>query len=123
MIRPFPSLLPVAALSLALVSPAFAHAYLQYSSPARDTVLKEPPGEVDIDFTEAVAPRFSRIQVFDAQGREVDRGDSHPEGKTGRRLAVSLPPLAPGRYEVRWQAVSADDGHHTSGRFFFTIAP
>lgn len=119
----FPASVAALGLGLAFATPAYAHAYLQYADPAKDAVVKEAPAKVTLDFTEEVAPRFTRIEVFDAAGKEVDRGDSHPEGKEGRRMAVSLPPLAPGKYEVRWQAVSADDGHHTSGRFFFTVAP
>lgn len=104
-------------------SPAFAHSYLKDSVPARDATVKSAPAEVTIDFTEAVAPRFSGMTVEDSDGHRVDRADVHPEGKDGTRLGVSLKPLKPGLYTVRWHAVSADDGHRTQGSFHFTMAP
>jgi methionine-rich copper-binding protein CopC len=110
------------ALSFLFAAPAaFAHAYLRASEPANGAMLKTPPKEVVIDFTEEVAPRFSGITVEDSQGRRVDTGDMHAENKDGTRFGIALKPLAPGVYTVRWHAVSADDGHKTAGSFHFTV--
>ncbi len=110
-----------ALLALGASTPAFAHAFLKTSTPARDTKVTTAPKEVAIEFTEAVAPRFSGITVEDGAGARVDRGDLHPEGREGTRLGVGLPPLKPGVYTVHWHAVSADDGHKTMGSFRFTV--
>jgi hydrophobe/amphiphile efflux-1 (HAE1) family protein len=112
-----------ALLLLRSMGQAFAHSYLKDSDPPRNATLKSAPAEVAIDFTEAVAARFSGVTVEDSAGQRVDRADVHPEGNDGTRLGVSLNPLKPGVYTVHWHAVSADDGHHTQGSFHFTLAP
>jgi hypothetical protein len=37
-------------------------------------------------------------------------------------LVLPLPPLAPGRYRVRWHVVSVDT-HRTEGEFGFEVTP
>jgi methionine-rich copper-binding protein CopC len=34
---------------------------------------------------------------------------------------VPLPPLAAGKYQVQWSALSPDDGHVVKGSYSFTI--
>lgn len=117
------SLILAALLAIGASAPAFAHAFLRTSEPANEVVLKTPPKEVAIEFTEEIAPRFSGIAVEDAHGARVDTGEIHPENKDGTRFGIALKPLAPGVYTVHWHAVSADDGHKTQGGFRFTVAP
>ncbi len=110
------------ALTLLLGAPAaFAHSYLRASEPANEAAVKTAPKEVVIDFTEEIAAHFSGITVEDSQGTRVDRGELHAENKDGTRFGIALKPLAPGVYTVHWHAVSADDGHKTSGSFRFTV--
>ena len=105
----------------AMPARASAHAFLKTATPAVGSTIATAPGEVRIDFTEGVEPKFSSISVTDAQGARVDDGQVHLEqGDT--HLAVGLKRLAPGSYTVSWRA-TATDTHHTQGRFGFTIAP
>jgi methionine-rich copper-binding protein CopC len=115
--------LAVAAL-LALAAPtgALAHAHLKASSPAAASVLPAAPGEVSIDFTEQLEPRFSTIEVTDAAGARVDRDDVHVEPHKASHLVVGLKPLPAGTYTVSWHATSTDT-HKTQGSFSFTVAP
>lgn len=100
---------------------ASAHAFLKTAMPAVGSTIRTAPTEVRIDFTEGVEPKFSSIEVMNAQGRRVDDGKLHLEqGDT--HLAIGLTPLAPGSYKVSWQAI-ATDTHHTQGNFTFTVAP
>ena len=64
-------LVPVV-LAMFASTPAFAHAHLTGSTPAAETKLAETPAEVVLDFSEALEPKFSVIEVDDAKGAHVD---------------------------------------------------
>ena len=106
-------------LSVALIGPAEAHAFLESAEPAAGATLSAPPKSVDITFTQAVEPSFSTIEVTDAQGNRVDQSNPHAQGK-GEVLSVDLKPLTPGDYKVVWHATSVDT-HKTQGSFAFTV--
>ena len=102
---------------LATLSMARAHAFLDHAEPRVGSTLQSPPAQVKLWMTEDLEPAFTRVQVFDEKGTEVDQKDDTIDGSTMR---VSLPPLPPGTYKVAWKAV-ATDTHHTAGTFTFTV--
>jgi methionine-rich copper-binding protein CopC len=71
-------------------------------------------------FTEELEPAFSKIQVFDSAGKEIDKRDGEVDASDKTLMSVSLPKLAPGTYKVKWSAVAVDT-HHTTGTFTFTV--
>lgn len=79
------------------------------------------PAAVKIWFTEELEPAFSKIRVFDSGKKEVDRRDVKIDSAHPTVMSVSLPGLAPGDYEVTWDAVAVDT-HHTHGTFQFHLA-
>ena len=97
-----------------------AHAFLQHAEPGVGNTVATSPKEVKIQFSEAVEPAFSKIQVFAASGREVDKGDAHLDPSDPAVLKVTLPPLETGTYKVVWRVVSVDT-HVTSGSFTFRV--
>jgi methionine-rich copper-binding protein CopC len=99
-----------------------AHAFLEHSDPPVGGKLHSAPATVRIWFTEAIEPRFSSIQVFDATGKQVDKKDAHSDPSDPSLLQVSLPRLGPGSYKVVWRIVSVDT-HRTNGDFTFQILP
>jgi len=99
---------------------AEAHAGYVRSNPAADARLVRPPSEVRVAFSEPPEPRGSLLEVFDAQGRKVDRGDTAPSDETNG-LIVSLGEIGDGGYTVAWTALSAVDGHTTRGSFAFAV--
>ena len=99
-----------------------AHAFLERSDPPVGGKVHSAPAAVRIWFTEAIEPRFSSIQVFDATGKQVDKKDTHSDRSNRSVLAVSLPRLGPGTYKVVWRVVSVDT-HRTNGDFTFQILP
>jgi methionine-rich copper-binding protein CopC len=103
--------------ALAGGSLAHAHAFLDHASPRVGSTNPQSPPEVKLWMTEDLEPAFSRVQVFDAKGTEVDRKDGKVKAAT---MSVSVPILRPGAYLVKWQAV-ATDTHRTSGTFKFTV--
>ena len=112
-------------LSLVLLLPAArvsAHAFLEHSDPPVGGKVHSAPAAVRIWFTEAIEPRFSSIQVFDAAGKQVDKKDTHSDPSNRSLLQVSLSRLGPGSYKVVWRIVSVDT-HRTNGDFTFQIFP
>jgi methionine-rich copper-binding protein CopC len=99
-----------------------AHAFLEHSDPSVGGKVHSAPAAVRIWFTEAIEPRFSSVQVFDATGKQVDKKDTHSDPSNRSLLQVSLPRLGPGSYKVVWRVVSVDT-HRTNGNFTFQILP
>lgn len=113
------SLLP----ALLLAAPAaMAHAFLDHSTPAVGATVHGSPSEVRIWFTEALEGAFSSIGVTDASGANVAAGAARVDPGNGKLMIVPLKPLAPGRYRVKWRALSVDT-HTTTGSFDFEVGP
>jgi methionine-rich copper-binding protein CopC len=117
----------MAALALALLAligttgEVLAHASLVKASPARRSTLGQPPSRVELTFSERLEPAYASVSVLDAAGRQVDLGDAAVT-RDARRLGVSLPPLGPGTYTVRFRVLSVD-GHVVESSFPFTVRP
>lgn len=108
-----------------LVGAAAAHAKLVRADPAPGAVVRTAPRLVRAVFNEELAPRGSFLVVLDVRGRRVDDGKSglDLEDLDRRTLLARLRPVGPGRYTVRWQATSADDGYVARGSYVFTVRP
>lgn len=105
---------------LAGATPASAHAVVVATDPAGGQVLAEPPSRVTVQFSERVSTDLGGLRILDAEGDQVDSGDSTLSG-SGETLTVSLPPgLADGTYVASYRVVSAD-GHPISGAFVFGV--
>jgi hypothetical protein len=98
-----------------------AHAFLKQATPDVGSALAHSPNEIRIQFTEAVEPAFSKIQVFDSSDKEVDKRDVHRDSFNHKLLKVSLPALDVGTYKVVWRVVSVDT-HVTNGSYTFRVA-
>ena len=108
-----------AAVLLVPASPVFAHASLERSEPAANSVLEESPTAVVLDFDEDVEPALSSIRVYDSAGAEVAVGDT-VAGDDASILRADVPTLVDGLYAVVWQA-SSSDGHVVDGAFSFQV--
>ncbi len=93
-----------------------AHTMLDHAEPKVGSTVAAP-AQVRVWFTEDLEGAFSRLQVFDATGKEVDKEDLKVNGAV---MTVTLSKLPPGTYKVAWKAVSTDS-HKTSGTFGFTV--
>jgi methionine-rich copper-binding protein CopC len=71
------------------------------SDPYNYQKLSESPKQISITFTQPVSPEESSIEVIDLYGAQVNNEPLAADGKT---LYADLPPLAPGRYKVKWKA-------------------
>jgi copper resistance protein C len=101
-------------------SSARAHAFPKTSEPGPDGTVSAAPPVVKIWFTGKLEPAFSKIEVSDAAGAAVDRGDAAVDTDDATLMHVSLEPLPPGSYKVHWHAVSVDT-HATDGTFTFKV--
>jgi methionine-rich copper-binding protein CopC len=110
----------VLALALAgLGNPATAHAFLEKASPAAGANLHAAPARIELHFSEALEPAFSGIAVANTAGADMSAG---PSAVSGAEIGLALKALKPGRYSVRWHAVSVDT-HRTEGKYNFLILP
>lgn len=118
----FKSLTAASALVLASAlapAPLRAHAYPIVVVPADGAVLREPPREVRIQFTEGIELEFSRIDVKNAAGEKMNAGNIRRIADD--TVAVAVKALGPGTYRIEWQVLSVDT-HVTDGVVRFTIA-
>ena len=99
---------------------ALAHAVLVKSAPAQRAALVESPPRVELWFNERLEPAYSKALVTNEAGTQVDLRDVAVSPEDSRRLAVSLPPLAPGRYTVSFRVLSVD-GHVVESKLTFTV--
>lgn len=99
-----------------------AHAFLDHANPAVGSKVRGSPAEVKVWFTEKLEPTFSKVQIFNAAGEQVDKRDQRLDQHNAALLIVGVPPLKPGTYKVVWRAVSVDT-HTTQGSFTFEVRP
>lgn len=101
-------------------SAARAHAFPDHAVPAVGGTIEKAPTQVQIWFTEKLESAFSKVEVRDAKGARVDRGDAKVDARDPTLLRVSLKLLMPGTYKVVWHVISVDT-HATRGDFSFTV--
>ncbi|ADD04530.1 CopCD domain protein [Natrialba magadii ATCC 43099] len=128
--------LVVAALAVGLVAtPAAAHAYLSESDPANGEQVDDVPEEVTLFFSGdgvvnaditvegpdgEVVSAEPEIDPDDTQVVRVPIEDADTEGGADADGDDGDADGADGMYTVDWE-VLADDGHTTSGSFFFAV--
>ena len=105
---------------LLCMNPAFAHAFPVKSSPRVGATVASSPKEVRIWFDADIYPQFSRITVTNQAGQVVSEGSSRVPANNSALLEIKVRPLTQGQYWVTWSVV-AHDGHHTEGKFPFSV--
>jgi methionine-rich copper-binding protein CopC len=112
----------IAALLAVFAPIACAHAHLDRALPATGSAVRESPRQVKLWFTQRLEAAFSEVRVIDAAGRRVDNDDAKVDADDAKLLRVSVPPLSPGIYRVRWRVLSIDT-HVDEGEFTFDVEP
>jgi methionine-rich copper-binding protein CopC len=109
--------LPAAVMAMILAGPALGHAKLRSTNPSADAKLLAAPKSLTLSFNENV--RIA-VLILKSGGKDipvaVDRN-----APAAPQVTIPLPPLAIGKYQVQWSALSPDDGHVTKGTFSFAI--
>lgn len=107
----------VLAILLAGPADAWAHAVLQGTSPAADSINAAPPDRIELRFNEPV--QLLGLRLIDAAGG--DRSPAAPPEVRDGQVILPLPGRLPrGRYLVSWRVLSID-GHIVGGTFTFAI--
>ena len=100
-----------------LAGPAFGHAKLLSTLPPADAQLQAAPKSLTLTFNENVRLAVLTLTT-DGKTIPVTVDRSLPASP---QVSVPLPLLTPGKYQVQWSVLSADDGHVTKGTFSFVI--
>ena len=98
---------------------SLAHAVIESTEPAANSVVSKAPNSVSLNFDEPVDTALGWMRVFDSDGERVvtaklGRGDGDDW------VRVAMPELEDGGYLVVWRVMSAD-GHAVEGAFGFQI--
>jgi copper transport protein len=105
---------------LAVAAPASAHATLEGSTPAQNSVVTSAPNQVTLTFDEAVGVSADSIRVFNPNGDRVDDGDTASTSNPDEIEIGLRSGLADGTYTVAWHVISADS-HPVEGAFVFSV--
>ena len=121
-LRRLASFLAVATVAALVLFPAVvsAHAELIRATPEDGAVVEGTPDEISATFTEPLV-EGSAFTLRNAAGERLAVGRVDPDDET-RLIIDPVPELAPGVYEVRWRAASAD-GHGENNSWSFTVTP
>ena len=115
------ALIVAAVFALCSTTAAFAHARLDQETPAADSTVAVEPTLLTLKFSEAVSPKFSGLKLTSSSKAEIAVGVPTVDPKDDALLLVPIVgPLASGKYDVTWHALSSD-GHKTTGSFAFTV--
>jgi methionine-rich copper-binding protein CopC len=112
--------------SLTAAPSAYAHAEPAHVHPGDGAVLNAPPHIIEVEFSQDVARRGeeSRLELLDESGEIVSTEPSLVDDADRRIITLAVPvDLPPGRYEIAWYTLSAEDGDSAEGRLSFTIDP
>ena len=111
----------LAVLLVAWAGTASAHAQLESSDPAAQSVLLVAPTQVVLHFGEPVTVDAGSLRVLGPDGQRIDSGGTHHLAGDSRAIATALPPRLPrGSYVVAWRVISADS-HPVHGAFVYSV--
>lgn len=99
-----------------------AHAIVVRTSPAQDGVGAGDIGKVEVWYDAGIRDAFAALAVVSAAGERVDKRDAAIDSADPSHVSVSVNRLTPGKYTVRYRALSAD-GHLVSGAWEFEVRP
>ena len=111
----------LAAMLLAPLDAALAHAHLVSSDPATGATVRTAPSRLRLKFTEIIRPTVSGVRLTGPDGRRTMLSPLAWDPHDLDAVTVPMPArLAPGRYLVEWSALDPN-AHRTHGQFAFTI--
>ena len=106
------------ALSVAMVTSAFAHSKREATIPSDGEVLSAPPEVISVTFAKPM--RITVIRLISETGDTFDL-ESSDTLRPITEFRATPPRLPDGRYTVEWRGLSSD-GHPMKSRFAFEVA-
>lgn len=98
----------------------YAHAILEYSEPARRSLLYKAPEQIVLTFNEPVEIEFSKIILMDSEDKIVVSSSKLKNIYDNNSIGMQIPKLTSGVYFIQFKVLSID-GHKVKGRYKFTI--
>ncbi len=105
---------------LSFAGAAHAHAELASAQPAPDSQIDEAPTQLVLSFTEHLEDEYTNVEMIGPDEEDHVTGFTI-DPDTRDEITAELSPLDDGVYTVRWQALSAADGHRTSGAYLLGV--
>jgi methionine-rich copper-binding protein CopC/putative copper export protein len=109
----------------ALVGPAtpvvLGHSQLVTSVPAAGDVAAASPTEIRLVFSEPIEPAYTKLDLIGPDGATIASSIGDRDPRDQYTLVAPVSGLGDGVYMVNWRALSAADGHTTSGFFTFGV--
>jgi len=102
-------------------SVAFAHANLVKSNPERGAALDKAPQTITLEFSEALDPQLSQVQLIDSHNQVIVKGPGAIDPANPTVMVLALPALPDDNYSAVWQTHSAADGHFANGSVSFSV--
>lgn len=99
-----------------------AHAIIVRTSPPQNGVAPGNIGKVDVWYDAGIRDSLAALAVVSAAGERIDKRDAAIDSADPAHVSVSVNPMTPGKYTVRYRALSAD-GHMVSGAWEFDVQP
>jgi copper resistance protein C len=92
------------------------------ADPVIGAAVAQSPDKLTVWFPEEILPATSTLQVFDAQGKQVDLGQGGVDlnDTSHMVMVVGLPKLTEAVYSVKWN-VGLTDGDSANGTFYFGV--
>ena len=102
--------------------PAAMHLHLLKAEPAADSTLAKAPSAIRLQYSEAPQAAASSIRLLnETSSREIAVGAAKADPSDARTLAAPVTgAMTPGKYVVRWRAMS-NDGHIVRDSFHFVL--
>jgi len=114
--------LAAALAALAAAGSAMAHAQLVKADPAVGSIVRASPTRLWLRFNQVARLAGTGVELVGPDGKAWALTPLVQDPGDVRAIVAPLPaPLPPGRYSVRWRALSPD-AHHSQGQFAFTLA-
>jgi methionine-rich copper-binding protein CopC len=99
---------------------AEAHAIIVRTSPAQGGVATGAIGKIEVWYDAGIRDAFVALAVVSGSGERVDKRDAAIDASDPSHVSVGVNELKPGKYTVRYRALSAD-GHIVSGAWDFEV--
>jgi copper transport protein len=97
------------------------HSQLVTSEPGAGEVVPTSPSQLRLVFSEPIDAAYTKLDLLDANGKTLASGIGAPDPSDPYSLVAPVGTLPDGVYSVVWRALSAADGHTTSGFFTFGV--
>ncbi len=99
-----------------------AHAIVVKTSPPQGGTASGNIGKVDVWYDAGIRDSLAALAVVSATGERVDKRDAAIDSADPAHVSVGVNQMTPGKYTVRYRALSAD-GHMVSGAWEFDVQP